>query len=112
MESKTKVSRERKEILDAEAEKLHKLYARPKLLHVSALKQKFEGNVFVTQWDYDHLPDALKGVVRPVTTEGMNLQVYPKDFFRWPEQMGLEAYRSAYEYALAYMKLHNEKSIF
>lgn len=104
-EAKAQRSKECKKNLEVEEKKLRELYTCPKLVHASAVQQEIEGNVFVSQWDYDHLPASLKGLVRPVSTEGMNLRAYPQDFFRWPERLGMESYRSAYEYALACMKM-------
>lgn len=104
-----KAREECREAFQAEDAKLQELCSQPKLLHSSAFKTQrghIEGRVFVSQWDYDNLlDDSMKGLVSPVGTDGMELKNYPAGFHRYPAMMGMEAYTSAVECALAYMKL-------
>ena len=93
-------------------EQLQILCSKPKLLHVSAIdseSKRIEGTVYVSRWDYEHMSDELKGLVTIVDTEGMDLNKYPKDFMRYPERMGMDAFKSACEFALAYMKLNESE---
>ena len=61
---------------------------KPKLLHISAVEQGIPG-----------------GKVIPVNTDDITFAAYPDDFFLYPAKMGMERYMSAYQYALAYVKL-------
>lgn len=90
-------------------EQLEILCAKPKLIHISAVeseRKRIRGTVYVSKWDYEHMSEELKALVTPVDTDGMDLIKYPKDFMRYPERMGMESFRSACEFALAYMNLY------
>lgn len=101
-----------KEMCKLEYDKLNNrlefLCAKPKLIHSSAFdseRKRIKGKVYVSKYDYEYISDELKELVTIVDTDGMDLNVYPKDFMRYPERLGMENFRSACEFALAYMKL-------
>lgn len=79
---------------------------KPKLLHISAVEQGIPGGkVYMSEHDYAKLSDADKAKVIPVNTDDITFAAYPDDFFLYPAKMGMERYMSAYQYALAYVKL-------
>lgn len=95
-----------------EEARLQELLSIPKLYDAFALKKVkdcLEGVIYVSKWDYDTLiDDATKYKVIPVDTSDVKLKAYPDNFYTYPIELGMEKYRSACEFALAYCKMFKE----
>ena len=89
---------------EAEVAKLKEMDT-PVLMHISALKDGIPGGkVYMSAYDYDKLSAADQAKVIPITPEDISFS-YPDDFYQYPEKLGVDGYKSACQFAMAYVEL-------